>query len=301
MDLTKFQGVIPAFLTCYDIEGNIDVDQTIKLANYCYEKKVNGLYVTGSSAECIYLSKEERKLIMSTVAKEMKGKLTLIAHIGSTSTSESIELAKYAEECGYDAVSSIPPIYYKLSNSDIIKYWEDIMNAVNIPFIAYNIPQFTGVDVSGELFGQLLKNPKAIGIKNTSLPVLAIQQFKSIGGENCVVFNGPDEQFTAGRLMGADAGIGSTYTVMAELFVKMNSYIDENKYDKAMEIQSFVSNIIMEMLDMEGHLFAVLKGIMKLRGLDMGGVRSPLPNLTEKDEKNIKDINQRILDRISAL
>ena len=92
-------------------------------------------------------------------------------------------------------------------------------------FILYNIPQLSGVALTLPLFLTMRKNPRVIGVKNSSLPAQDIQMFKHAGGEDCVIFNGPDEQFVSGRAIGADAGIGGTYGVMPELFLKMDALI----------------------------------------------------------------------------
>ena len=168
------------------------------------------------------------------------------------------------------------------------------MDASNLPFIVYNIPQNTGINVTTEMFREMLEDPRVIGIKNTTLPVMDIQQYKAIGGDHCVVFNGPDEQFAAGRMMGADAGIGSTYSPMIELYLEMDRLINENNAVKAFEIQKFVTNTILDILSCDGHLFSSLKTLMKYRGLDLGSARLPLPQNSEADLKRLEGIYQKV-------
>lgn len=103
---------------------------------------------------------DERKAVLSYVASNLKGKMTLIAHVGAPSTRDSIELAKHAASLGYDALSAIPPIYFKLPDSAVTKYWSDIMEATPLPFIIYNIPQTTGYTLTPALFEKLLTNKK---------------------------------------------------------------------------------------------------------------------------------------------
>lgn len=155
----------------------------------------------GSSGECIYQSLDERKAVLSYLANNLKGKMTLIAHVGAPSTRDSIELTKHATSLGYDALSAIPPIYFKLPDSAVTKYWSDIMEATPLPFIIYNIPQTTGYTLTPALFEKLLTNKKVIGVKNSSMPPMDIERFKRVGGKDVVVFNGPDEQYVAGRIM----------------------------------------------------------------------------------------------------
>ncbi len=292
-DTDKFRGIFVALYTAYDEKGEISVERTRALVNYMAEKKVQGLYITGSSGESPYLSVAERKLIMKTIMDENKGRMVIIAHVGAASTKDSIELAAYAKELGCDAISSIPPIYYPLPEDEIKDYWTAMIEASGLPFIIYNIPQNTGTNVSKNLFRRMLENKHTLGMKNTSLPVMDIQQFKSIGGEDCIIFNGPDEQFAAGRLMGADSGIGGTYGVMPELFLKINEFVNNNDFKKASELQRITTSIIIELLSYGG-LFAVCKEILRLRGMDIGTPRLPLAQLKPEQVENVKKLNDKI-------
>ena len=112
-NLEKYKGVIPAFYACYDEEGNISPERVQKLTQYFVEKGVKGLYVNGSSGECIYQSVEDRKIVLENVMKAADGKLTIINHVACNNTKDSMELAKHAESLGVDAIAAIPPIYFR--------------------------------------------------------------------------------------------------------------------------------------------------------------------------------------------
>ncbi|MEK4107469.1 dihydrodipicolinate synthase family protein [Paenibacillus sp. FSL R10-2791] len=294
MTLTKFHGIIPAFYACYDDQGNISESRTHALCDYLFEKGVQGVYVGGSSGECIYQSLDERKAVLSYVASNLKGKMTLIAHVGAPSTRDSIELAKHAATLGYDALSAIPPIYFKLPDSAVYKYWSEIMEATPLSFIIYNIPQTTGYTLTPSLFEKLLANKKVIGVKNSSMPTMDIERFKRVGGKDVVVFNGPDEQYVAGRIMGADAGIGGTYAVMPELFLQANEFVKAGKFEEAGQIQSDINDIIIALCSLKGAMYAGIKEILKLRGVSIGSVRAPLEAVAAEDAGPIADIMKLI-------
>lgn len=298
MELNKYKGIIPAFYACYDDDGEISEQRIKELSIYFYEKGVKGLYVGGSSGECIYQNLEERKATLKYVAENVKGKLTLIAHVGAPSTKESIELAQYAESLGYDALSAIPPIYFQLPETAIEKYWTEIMNSTELPFIIYNIPQTTGYNLSTGLLKKLLKNDKLIGVKNSSMPVMDIERFKAAANEDFIVFNGPDEQYVAGRLIGADSGIGGTYGVMPELFLKAEEFVASGKFAEARSIQKVINDIIIDLCSLNGSMYSVIKEIYKLRGLNIGTVRGPLEPVTGEDLHKIESIKNRIDEAI---
>ena len=222
-DISKYQGIIPAFYACYDDEGNISPERVQKLTRHLVKKGVKGVYVGGSSGECIYQSVEERKIVLENVMAAAEGKLTVIAHVACNNTRDSVELARHAESVGVDAIASIPPIYFHLPVYAIADYWNAMSKAApNTDFVIYNIPQLAGVELSMPLFQEMLKNPNVIAVKNSSMPVQDIETFKIEGTRNgrpFVVFNGPDEQLVSGLVMGADGGIVGTYAVMPELIL----------------------------------------------------------------------------------
>ena len=175
-DFSKYQGVIPAFYACYDDLGAVSATKVRELTRYLIGKGVKGLYVGGSSGECIYQSVEERKLVLENVMAEARGKVTIIAHVACNNSSDSQALAAHAESLGVDAIAAIPPIYFHLPDYAIAKYWNDISAAApNTDFVIYNIPQLAGVALNGSLLKEMLKNPRVIGVKNSSMPVPDIQ------------------------------------------------------------------------------------------------------------------------------
>ena len=237
-NLDKYKGVIPAFYACYDAEGNISPEGVQALTRYFVDKGVKGVYVNGSSGECIYQSVEDRKVVLENVMKAAEGKLTVIAHVACNNTKDSVELARHAESLGVDAIAAIPPIYFRLPEYAIAQYWNDISAAApNTDFVIYNIPQLAGVALTMGLFEEMRKNPRVIGVKNSSMPVQDIQMFKQAAGEDYIIFNGPDEQFMSGRVIGAEGGIGGTYGVMPELFLKLDAYVKAGDMDAARNLQ----------------------------------------------------------------
>ena len=123
-----------------------------------------------------------------------------------------------------------------------------------------------------------------IGVKNSSMPVQDIQTFKQAAGDDYIIFNGPDEQFISGRVIGAEGGIGGTYGVMPELFVKLNALLEAGDFENAGKLQNDIDEVIYTMCSANGNMYAVAKAALKkLSGLELGGVREPLLNLADED------------------
>ena len=307
-DITKYRGIIPAFYACYAPDGSISTERVKALTRHLIAKGVKGVYVGGSSGECIYQHPDERKAVLEAVMSEAKGKITVIAHVACNNTADSVELAAHAEKCGVDAIASIPPIYFHLPNDAIAAYWNAMSAAApNTEFVIYNIPQLAGTALTMPLLQTMLKNPNVIAVKNSSMPTQDIQLFKDAGiqargKDGFAVFNGPDEQFVSGRVMGADGGIGGTYAVMPELFIRMNELIEKGDIPTARAIQYKADRIIYKMCEAKGNLYAVMKEILRrMYGLELGGVRAPLANLAPEDEAIVAEAQRMIEEAVAAL
>jgi N-acetylneuraminate lyase len=292
-----FKGIFIAFYACFDKDNNISEEATKKLARFYSDKGVQGLYVGGSSGEGFLLTVGERKKMLEAVMAEVGSELKIIVHVGAAATKDSVELAKHAEQVGAHALSAVPNVYYKIPERSIELHWKNIMDSADLPFIIYNIPQTTGYDLSINLLKRMLSYPRIVGIKNSSMSTYDIQKFKALGGEDFLVFNGPDEQYISGRIMGADAGIGGTYGVMPELFLKAEEFYSQGNIDKAQEVQCTINEIISEMLSFSS-LYGVAKEILKLRGIDIGTTRLPLEPVGEEDKPRVVELYKKIIEGI---
>ena len=203
---------------------------------------------------------------------------------------------------------SPPPIYFHLPEYAIAGYWNAMSAAApHTEFVIYNIPQLAGTALTMSLLRTMLQNPNVVAVKNSSMPTQDIQMFKDAGiaarGQNgFVVFNGPDEQFVSGLAMGADGGIGGTYAVMPELFLKMYELVHKGEMDAARALQYQADRIIYKMCEAHGNLYAVQKEILRrMYGLELGGVRAPLPGLAPADEAVVAEAERMIREAVAAL
>src|SRR5690625_4979783 len=126
------------------------------------------------------------------------------------------------------------------------------------------------------------------------MPVMDIERFKAAAHKDFIVFNGPDEQYVAGRLIGADGGIGGTYGAMPELFLAANRFVKEGNIEKSRAIQAAINDIIVALTSCDRHMYAIIKEVLRHQSVNIGGVRSPLRQVTEDDRVVVKDIHAKI-------
>ncbi|NLW19856.1 MAG: N-acetylneuraminate lyase [Clostridiales bacterium] len=300
MNDNKYHGIFPAFYACYDDVGGISPARSQALARHLLAQGVQGLYVNGSSGECIYLDVQERMKVLESVMEAVGGQMTVIAHVACNNTRDSQALARHAQGLGVDAIAAIPPIYFRLPDAAIARYWNDISQAApETDFFVYNIPQLAGVALSPALLQEMLKNQRLVGVKNSSMPAMDIQVFKSLGGERLQVFNGPDEQLAAGLMMGACGGIGGTYGAMPRLYLKLYDLVLTGQAQRAASLQAALNGIISALTGGQGSMYALIKELLRRRGIHCGSVRAPLQPLGSTDTKQV-DLCEQLIQQAEA-
>ncbi|MDU1229179.1 MULTISPECIES: dihydrodipicolinate synthase family protein [Clostridium] len=285
-DIKAFKGVIPAVLTVFDKEENIDEVGMRQLVSFLIDKGVNGLYLTGSTGEGFTMTSEERKKVVEIVIDETAGRVPVVVHVGTIGTKISIDLAKHAESVGADGISSVPPFYWKFNENQIIKYYEDIANSCSIPMIVYNVPLVGLLGMNA--IKRLAKIENVKGIKYTALSQYEITQIKDEVGEEFLVYSGADEMAMSGLIAGADGIVGSFYNIMPELFINIYDAVKNKDLDEAQRLQKQAVEVIMYALQLPS-FYAGMKVILKWMGINAGYCRRPFENLTEEDEVKFKE------------
>lgn len=285
--MKDFSGMYAALLTAFNKDGSINYEATGMLAERNIQKGLKGMYVAGSSGEAMMMSEEERVSLLEYVSRLNKGRVTLIAHVGSTSTDAAIRMAKRAAELGYDAVSAVAPYYYSFSGEAIRGYYTDILNATDLPMLIYNFPASGGFDGMLSLVSEMIDNEKLMGVKHTSVNLFELERFKHMK-RPLTVFNGFDEMLIGGLSMGADGGIGSTYNFLQDDILAIYAAFKKGDLKKAMEVQEKVNRIIEAMIPFG--VFAMEKAILTELGIPMGDCRKPFLPLSDAGKAKAKEI-----------
>lgn len=297
-DVNKFRNVTVALNTPFQADGSVDVEAVKAVSRYFRDKGVKQMYVCGSTGEGFLLDHQERMLVAETVVREAGKDMNIIVHVGCADTRHSCMLAEHAEKIGAAAISAVPCVYYRPGEESVWRHWTAITEAADLPFFIYNIPQLTGFNLSMSLFRRMLENERVAGVKCSSDPAQDILRFKQAGGEDFIVFNGPDEQYVAGRIMGADAGIGGTYGAMPELYLKMEELIQRGEWEKAAEVQGIVTPLIYRLCSFAS-MYGAVKSILTLDGCPMGDPRLPFLPVPPDDPELVKlyrDIRKAVAD-----
>lgn len=285
------KGIYSALLVSFNEDGSLNENGLRQIVRHNIDVcGIDGLYVGGSTGENFMLSTEMKKRIFSIVADENKGQVNLIAQVGSLNIEESVELAKYATDLGYNALSAVTPFYYKFTFDEIKHYYNTIINSVDNKMIIYSIPFLTGVNMSVDQFGELFENEKIIGVKFTAGDFYLLERLRKAYSDK-LIFSGFDEMMLPAVVLGVDGAIGSTFNVNGKKSKELFYLAKEGKIAEALNLQHEVNDFITDVLD--NGLYQTLKGLLSLQGVDAGYCKRPMKSQTEEMKKGTEKIYRK--------
>ncbi len=287
------KGVMPALLTPFNHQQQLDTQSLRQLVQFNIAQGVDGLYVGGSTGEAFVQSSAERQEVLEIVAEEAKGKVTLIAHVGTVSTHESQQLAQAASRFGYDAVSAVTPFYYPFSFEEHCDHYRGIIDsAEGLPMVVYNIPALSGVKLSLEQINTLVTLPGVGALKQTSGDLFQMEQIRR-AHPDLVLYNGYDEIFASGLLAGADGGIGSTYNIMGWRYQGIVKALKEGDVATAQALQTKCNEVI-DLLIKVG-VFRGLKTVLHYMDvIEVPLCRKPFAPVDEKYLPELRALAQQL-------
>ena len=283
-DLSEIKGVIPALISCFAEDGEYDEERQRIVVRHLLRKGVNGLYLTGSTGESFMMTPEERKRVVETVVEEVAGRVPVMAHVGAISTKVSIDLAQHAEKMGVDAVSSVPPFYWKFSDDEIFDYYRELTDSVGIPMVIYNLA-LAGL-VGYSQLTRLAGIEGVRGMKYTAPTHDEIMRIKEEVGKDFVVYSGADQMAMSGLMFGADGIIGSFYNMVPEIYLDLYAAVRKGELDGARERQTQANAVIA--YSHEFSYLSVIKRSMKWAGADGGYCRRPFGVINNQDEETLR-------------
>jgi len=284
----KVRGLFTAIITPFDSKGRVDTDAMSKLVRFQLSKGTEGIFPCGSTGLGPMLRFDERKTVAETVLKASKGRVPVVVQVGSPDTESTVALAKHAEEEGAYAVASLTPYYYKPGERAIAKHFETISNSVDIPVLAYNIPQFTGNNLLPATVASMAKEGTVAGIKDSSQNLLQLLDLIGAVPDEFAVMNGTEEYGLFAIMSGADGLVSGGASALPEVFRAMVVAEMEGKYEAARKAQEVILRV--KELSKPNPISAYY-AILRARGIDCGAPRAPfLPAEKEDADRTIKGL-----------
>lgn len=282
MNNKHLSGLIVAPFTPMHKDGRINLDMIEKQAELFINNGVNGAFVCGTTGESMSLTVEER-MVLAEQWQKVSGDFTVIVHVGHTCLTVSRKLTAHAQKIGAYAVGAMAPCFFKpASVDDLVSFCAEIASAApELPFYYYHIPSMTGVNfrMIDFLRAAADKIPTLTGVKFTDENLMDFAQCLNLDNGRFNMLFGRDELLLAGLSLGATGAVGSTYNYASPLYNRIISAYNSGDMASAQKDQGRSRDIVTIL-----HKFGGLptgKAIMKITGLDCGGVRPPLRNLSK--------------------
>lgn len=286
-----------AAVTPMNADESIDHEALAALLNSDIRRGVEGVYVCGSSGEGVLLSEAERIAVASTAVAAAAGRVPVVSHVGAMSTGEAIRIATAAKDAGVAAISMIPPLYYGHSTPDVVRHFRTVIDAVELPFLLYNIPQFTGRDISEGGFEELLALPQVIGVKHTSRNLYGAERILHRHPHLSLV-NGFDEFYLPALSIGARGAIGTTVSLQIDLFRSLRRRFESADLAGARTVQVRINHTVEAMVEVG--VFGAAKYLGGKASVPLGECRAPLPTLSDDGRARLDQVWDRLQEHIAT-
>ncbi len=272
----SFGGVWPAMLTPFTEEGEPNLDVIDPLVDAFAREGLDGLYVLGSTGQGLAQSVEQRRRVLERVVTASRGRLPVMVHVGAIATRDAVELARHAADCGADAVSSVPPVYFPCTQDAVFEHYRQIGGATELPFFPYHL-DFFGVEMLADpaYTQRVLAIPNVAGMKLTIRDLYHFGLFAARTRGRLTLFSGADELVCHAVLSGAVGAIGTFYNLWGRAVAAARCACTSGDVDRAREFMETFQLAVDEILR-SGNTYDFLRRAMRLKyDIDIGPGRSP--------------------------
>ena len=280
--IENFKGVIPAAISVFDKNEDLDEEGTRAFVRYMLSCGVGGLYITGSTGESFLMNSEERMRQVEIVMDEAAGKLPVVVHIGAMSTRESIALARHAQQTGAAGISSVPPFYFRYTQDQIYGYYRDIAESTDLPLIVYNVP-LAGL-LTVDMIKRLAEIENVKGVKYTGTALYEVTQIRDACKEGFQIYGGCDELGSSNIALGVDGIIGTFYNVIPDLYLRIWDAVKRSDVKTAADLQRKALHVIGIGVE-SGSMMACAKLWLRAAGIPAGYARRPFTNFTDPERE----------------
>jgi 4-hydroxy-tetrahydrodipicolinate synthase len=282
---TSFRGSFTALVTPFR-NGNVDEQAFRRLVDWQIAEGTNGLVPVGTTGESPTLSHDEHRQVVEWCMEQVKGRVPVIAGAGSNSTSEAIELARHAEECGASAVLVVTPYYNKPTQEGLYQHFKAVNDAIGIPIIIYNIPARSVIDMSVETMKRLFELKNIAGVKDATANVVRVSQQRAAMGADFNQLSGEDASALGFMAHGGHGCISVTSNVAPRLCAEFQDACRNGDYALALKLQD-------KLMPLHSALFietnpAPAKYALSVLGKCAEAVRLPMVSLAERSKAAVR-------------
>ncbi|OCA97441.1 4-hydroxy-tetrahydrodipicolinate synthase [Clostridium beijerinckii] len=281
-----FTGAAVAIVTPFTEDG-INFSELKKLIDFNIENGTDAIVIAGTTGESSTMTDEEHREAIRFTVEYVNKRVPVIAGTGSNDTVYAVELSKYAESVGADALLLVTPYYNKTTQTGLIKHYNYIADRVNIPIILYNVPSRTGVNITPETYAELAKHPRIVATKEASGDLSAIAKIKALCKDELNIYSGNDDQIVPILSLGGKGVISVFSNIMPKESHEICSLYFEGKVEESCNLQT-------KYLDLINTLFIEVNPIpvktaLGIMGYNVGPLRMPLFPMEGKNLEKLRE------------
>lgn len=273
MKQIPFKGACVAIVTPFDDTG-INFVELGRIIDDQIKNQTDAICITGTTGEAATMNDAEHRAAIKFAVEHVKGRVPVIAGTGSNDTAYAVELSRYAQEVGVQAVLLVTPYYNKCTQAGLVAHYTRIADSIDIPAIVYNVPGRTGVNVKPETYAKLAKHPRIVAVKEANGDLTSVLRTRKLCGDELAIYSGNDDQIIPILALGGQGVI----SVLSNVAPRDTHLICQNYFDGKVEA---ASRMQIDYCDLIDALFCEVNPIpvkvaMRLMGWNVGKLRMPL-------------------------
>lgn len=293
-----FTGSGVAIITPTKSDGTVNFDVFGQLLEFHVENGTDAVIVCGTTGEAATLTEKEHCEVIAYAAEKINGRIPVIAGTGSNDTKTAVMLSKSAQGAGVDAILSVTPYYNKTSQAGLVKHFNVIADAVDVPVILYNVPSRTGCNIQPKTYAELCKHENIKAAKEASGNISQVALIRSLCGDNLDIYSGNDDQTVPFMSLGALGVISVFANICPAEMHKICQLCLDNNFAEAQKLHFHYLELMNIMFSDVNPI--PIKTAMNLYGFDAGECKLPLVPMSVAAYHDLKDCLARydLLDKI---
>lgn len=294
--MVEWKGVFTILVSALTREGGVDEGGMRASVDWVVGQGVHGVIALGSVGEFPYLSPEEKREIIDVVVDEVNGRVPVLVGTSHWGTDETVGLSRYARDAGADGFMINLPAYFQLGDDEIYGHYEAVSAEVDAPFLLYNIPSATHLELTPERVVRLAEIENVVGIKETIQDLEQIGEvIRRVRKRPFSVFAGMSSIFLKVLELGGAGVIDPRSNIYPETLTGVYQAFEAGDLEKARRIYGRLRDYAPLFKIIKGADIAGIKEIMRLMGRPIQPtVKRPLPQLTGDQRRLLREQMQKM-------
>ncbi len=284
----SWQGVFPALLTPFTENDELDLDMFEKNLHAQIDAGIDGIILGGTLGEASILTTAEKEKLVKFAVEKLAGKMPVIINIAEGSTREALQQAAYAKAWGASGLMLLPPMRYKSDHRETVEYFTTIANATDLPIMIYNNPVDYKIEVTLEMFAELVNCPNIQAVKESTRDVTNVTRLKNKFGDRIKILCGVDTLALEELCLGADGWVAGLVDAFPHETVAIYKLAKAGRIKEATEIYRWFMPLLE--LDIHPKLVQYIKLAAAEAGIGSEYVRAPRLMLVGEERDRVLGI-----------